>query len=136
MESTLFGTKTLPGAQAQFVRVSCADGSLVKAFEGGDIKKLVLMADVLPTGVSALLYFDLWVRIGRKLTDAPGIVLCSFVSILPFTYERASCVFKDISKAYSCPSGLRSSWTLCLDLSIVFAATRSIVRHRSCSRTP
>lgn len=46
----LFGSAGLDGAQAEFVRVPYADGTVVKAPEGLDDKALVLMADIFPTG--------------------------------------------------------------------------------------
>ncbi|KAF5589459.1 hypothetical protein FPCIR_6765 [Fusarium pseudocircinatum] len=46
----LFGTKALDGAQAQFVRVPLADGTVVKAPDGILDEALVLMADIFPTG--------------------------------------------------------------------------------------
>ena len=46
----LFGSAALDGAQAEFVRVPYADGTVVKAPEGIDDKVLVLMADIFPTG--------------------------------------------------------------------------------------
>lgn len=46
----LFGSDKLDGSQAEFVRVPLADGTVMKAPEGIDDKKLVLMADIWPTG--------------------------------------------------------------------------------------
>lgn len=51
--SLLFGSPLLDGAQAEFVRVPFADTTLFKAPEGMDEKKLVLMADIFPTGYFA-----------------------------------------------------------------------------------
>lgn len=52
--SKLFGTQLLDGAQAEYVRVPSADGTLFLAPEDKDIeKKLVLMADIFPTGYFA-----------------------------------------------------------------------------------
>jgi threonine dehydrogenase-like Zn-dependent dehydrogenase len=48
--SLLFGSAGLDGAQAEFVRVPRADGTVVKAPEGIQDKVLVLMADIFPTG--------------------------------------------------------------------------------------
>jgi len=49
----LFGTSALDGAQAQFIRVPLADTTLIKAPTGIDEGKLVLMADIFPTGYFA-----------------------------------------------------------------------------------
>ncbi|KAI0014144.1 GroES-like protein [Xylariaceae sp. FL0662B] len=46
----LFGSKNLDGAQAEYVRVPLADGTVVKAPPEIDDKALVLMADIFPTG--------------------------------------------------------------------------------------
>jgi len=48
--SKLFGTTALDGAQAEYVRVPMADSTLIQAPLGIDEKKLVLMADIFPTG--------------------------------------------------------------------------------------
>ena len=49
----LFGTAILPGAQAEYVRVPLADSTLEIAPATIDQKKLVLMADIFPTGYFA-----------------------------------------------------------------------------------
>lgn len=49
----LYGTVLLDGAQADYVRVPLADSTLVHAPAKIDEKKLVLMADILPTGFFA-----------------------------------------------------------------------------------
>lgn len=49
-KSLLFGTAALDGAQAEFVRVPLADGTVMKAPEGIEDKALVLMSDIFPTG--------------------------------------------------------------------------------------
>ncbi|OBT71339.1 hypothetical protein VF21_09648 [Pseudogymnoascus sp. 05NY08] len=49
-QSLLFGTAALDGAQAEYVRVPFADGTVMKAPAGIDDKRLVLMADIFPTG--------------------------------------------------------------------------------------
>ena len=46
----LFGSASLDGGQAEFVRVPRADGTVVKAPANVDNKALVLMADIFPTG--------------------------------------------------------------------------------------
>ncbi|RAL00017.1 alcohol dehydrogenase family protein [Aspergillus ibericus CBS 121593] len=49
----LYGSAVLDGGQADYVRVPLADSTLVKAPESIDEKKLVLMADIFPTGYFA-----------------------------------------------------------------------------------
>jgi threonine dehydrogenase-like Zn-dependent dehydrogenase len=52
--SKLFGSQLLDGAQAEYVRVPLADGTLFLAPEDENLeKKLVLMADIFPTGYFA-----------------------------------------------------------------------------------
>lgn len=52
-KSLLFGCPLLDGGQAEYLRVPLADATAVKAPEGIDEKKLVLMADIFPTGFFA-----------------------------------------------------------------------------------
>jgi threonine dehydrogenase-like Zn-dependent dehydrogenase len=49
----LFGCPLLDGGQAEFMRVPLADATAVTAPQGIDEKKLVLMADIFPTGYFA-----------------------------------------------------------------------------------
>lgn len=49
-KSLLFGSEKLDGAQAEYVRVPYADGTVVKAPAEIDDKVLVMMADIFPTG--------------------------------------------------------------------------------------
>jgi threonine dehydrogenase-like Zn-dependent dehydrogenase len=49
----LFGSTVLDGGQAEYVRVPLADATVVKAPVDIDEKKLVLMADIFPTGYFA-----------------------------------------------------------------------------------
>lgn len=49
----LYGTTILDGGQAEYVRVPLADSTLFKIPESVDEKKLVLMADIFPTGYFA-----------------------------------------------------------------------------------
>ncbi|EON61053.1 hypothetical protein W97_00264 [Coniosporium apollinis CBS 100218] len=53
VSSKLFGTAVLDGGQAEYVRVPLADSTLMHAPSGIDEKKLVLMADIFPTGYFA-----------------------------------------------------------------------------------
>ncbi|KAI1265130.1 GroES-like protein [Xylariaceae sp. FL1019] len=50
VHSMLFGSEMLDGAQADYVRVPFADGTLVKAPSEIDDRALLLMADIFPTG--------------------------------------------------------------------------------------
>lgn len=52
-KSLLFGSPLLDGGQAEFLRVPLADATAVKAPEGIEEAKLVLMADIFPTGYFA-----------------------------------------------------------------------------------
>jgi threonine dehydrogenase-like Zn-dependent dehydrogenase len=49
----LFGTPTLDGGQAEYVRIPLADSTVMKAPEGIEDVKLCLMADIWPTGYFA-----------------------------------------------------------------------------------
>jgi threonine dehydrogenase-like Zn-dependent dehydrogenase len=49
----LFGCPLLDGGQAEYMRVPLADATAVKAPDGIEEKKLVLMADIFPTGYFA-----------------------------------------------------------------------------------
>ena len=53
IKSGLFGTPSLDGAQAEYVRVPLADSTAVKAPEDIADNALVLMADIFPTGFFA-----------------------------------------------------------------------------------
>ncbi|QSZ29010.1 hypothetical protein DSL72_003520 [Monilinia vaccinii-corymbosi] len=52
-KSLLFGCPSLDGGQAEYLRVPLADATAVRAPEGIEEKKLVLMADIFPTGYFA-----------------------------------------------------------------------------------
>lgn len=52
-QSKLFGSAALDGAQAEYVRVPMADSTLFAAPPAVDERKLVLMADIFPTGYFA-----------------------------------------------------------------------------------
>jgi len=52
-KSLLFGTTGLDGGQAEYCRIPLADSTVVKAPPNIDEKKLVLMADIFPTGYFA-----------------------------------------------------------------------------------
>jgi threonine dehydrogenase-like Zn-dependent dehydrogenase len=50
----LFGSTSLDGAQAEFVRVPLADSTAVKAPPGIKDEALVLLADIFPTGAYSM----------------------------------------------------------------------------------
>lgn len=52
-ECKLYGTTVLDGGQAEYVRIPLADSTLFRAPASIDEKKLVLMADIFPTGYFA-----------------------------------------------------------------------------------
>ncbi|RAL07493.1 alcohol dehydrogenase family protein [Aspergillus homomorphus CBS 101889] len=52
-QNVLLGCDDLDGAQAEYIRIPNADGTVVKTPEGVDEKLLVLMADIFPTGYFA-----------------------------------------------------------------------------------
>lgn len=52
-QGKLFGSAVLDGGQAEYVRIPLADSTIVKAPSQIDEKKLVLMADIFPTGYFA-----------------------------------------------------------------------------------
>lgn len=52
-EGKLFGSSALDGGQAEYVRVPLADATLTAAPPSMDPRKLVLMADIFPTGYFA-----------------------------------------------------------------------------------
>ena len=55
VKSALFGSSALDGAQAEYVRVPYADGTLIKAPIGMEKHALTLMGDIFPTGGSECL---------------------------------------------------------------------------------
>jgi threonine dehydrogenase-like Zn-dependent dehydrogenase len=69
----LFGTVILDGGQAEYARIPLADSTVVKAPPNIDEKKLVLMADIFPTGyfcaANAFRGFD-------EETITSSVVLC------------------------------------------------------------
>ncbi|KAK5629726.1 hypothetical protein RRF57_005441 [Xylaria bambusicola] len=50
VDNMVFGSSLLDGAQADYIRVPFADGTVVKAPPQIDDKALILMADIFPTG--------------------------------------------------------------------------------------
>ncbi|CAK7264528.1 hypothetical protein SEPCBS57363_001118 [Sporothrix epigloea] len=94
-ESLLFGSSKLDGAQAEFVRVPYADGTIVKAPANVNNNALVLMADIFPTGYfGARNAFDLLAP-SIKASDAVVVVvgcgpvgLCAIVAALEYKPKR------------------------------------------------
>ncbi|KAH8585502.1 alcohol dehydrogenase [Bisporella sp. PMI_857] len=86
----LFGCPLLDGAQAEFVRVPLADGTVVKAPEGIDELKLCLMADIFPTGYFAAsnAFSDLGEAQSRQstvvLVGCGPVGLCALVNTLRY----------------------------------------------------
>ncbi|WWC96485.1 hypothetical protein V866_003353 [Kwoniella sp. B9012] len=64
-QSQLFGTPSLPGCQAEYVRIPLADGCVFKKPSELPDELMLLMADILPTGYSAAAN-------ARSLLDGPG----------------------------------------------------------------
>ncbi|KAI1133058.1 GroES-like protein [Nemania abortiva] len=90
VNNLLFGSERLDGAQADYVRVPFADGTVVKAPAEIDDKTLILMADIFPTG-----YFgarNAFHGLGMQdPTEATAVVigcgpvgLCALVSALEY----------------------------------------------------
>ncbi|KAL9105791.1 MAG: hypothetical protein Q9227_009093 [Pyrenula ochraceoflavens] len=87
----LFGSAVLDGGQAEYVRIPLADATVMKAPEGIEDIKLVLMADIFPTG-----YFAAWNAFKEfsneaKVEDAVVVVigcgpvgLCAVINALEY----------------------------------------------------
>uniref|UniRef100_A0A060T3G6 ARAD1A09592p n=1 Tax=Blastobotrys adeninivorans TaxID=409370 RepID=A0A060T3G6_BLAAD len=90
-QSQLFGSPSLDGAQAEYVRVPNADGTLFPALEGVDDKLMVFMGDILPTGYFAASSFlkDLSETERKESVNVVigcgPVGLCTIVSALHFT---------------------------------------------------
>ncbi|KAH7109899.1 chaperonin 10-like protein [Dendryphion nanum] len=69
----LFGTSSLDGAQAEYVRVPLAESTVVKAPAGIEHLKLCLMADIFPTGFFAA--FNALGKIDLKMAQESVVVL-------------------------------------------------------------
>lgn len=90
-QSKLFGTATLDGAQAEYVRIPLADSTIVKAPTGIDEKKLVLMADIFPTGYFAA--SNAFNGVSKQVASESVVVLfglgpvglCALVSALTYS---------------------------------------------------
>ncbi|KAK3322272.1 chaperonin 10-like protein [Apodospora peruviana] len=89
--SLLFGSPKLDGAQAEFVRVPFADGTVTKAPPEIEDKALVLMADIFPTGYFGAKNAFALLRDSVPANEATVVVvgcgpvgLCAIVSVLEY----------------------------------------------------
>ena len=94
-ECLLFGCPKLDGAQAEYVRVPHADGTVVKAPAHVDDKALVLMADIFPTGFFGARNAFRLLEPNVKASDAVVVVvgcgpvgLCAIVAALEHKPKR------------------------------------------------
>lgn len=90
-ECRLFGCAALDGGQAEYVRIPLADATVMKAPEGIEDLKLVLMADIFPTG-----FFAAWnafreITKEQKVEDAVVVLigcgpvgLCALINALEY----------------------------------------------------
>lgn len=86
----LYGTAGLDGGQAEYARIPLADSTIVKAPEGIDEKKLVLMADIFPTGYFAAYnafkgfeHADIWDQTVVLIGCGP-VAMCALVNALEY----------------------------------------------------
>lgn len=86
VESKLFGSEKLDGAQAEYVRVPNADGTAAKAPETISDQALLLMADIFPTGFYGV-KSAVELSPNQKIQDATVVVigcgpvgLCAIIS--------------------------------------------------------
>lgn len=90
VESQLFGTTSLDGGQAEFVRIPLADGTVMKAPAGISERTLILMADILPTGyygVKSALEMAPKADLGQSTIVVVGcgpVGLCAVIAALSF----------------------------------------------------
>ncbi|KAI5863193.1 putative alcohol dehydrogenase [Durotheca rogersii] len=91
VHSLLFGSEKLDGAQAEYVRVPFADGTVVRAPAEIDDRALVLMADIFPTGYFGARNAFAALGAAQDPTDAVAVVvgcgpvgLCAIVSALEY----------------------------------------------------
>jgi threonine dehydrogenase-like Zn-dependent dehydrogenase len=86
----LFGSTSLDGAQAEYVRVPLADTTVVKAPEGISDEALVLMADIFPTGYFAAknAFKEMSEKQIREsvvvLVGCGPVALCSLVNLVDY----------------------------------------------------
>lgn len=90
VHSLLFGCEALDGAQAEYVRVPLADGTVMKAPAGLSDDALVLMADIFPTGFFGTQ--NAFAGLGSQdATEATAVIigcgpvgLCAIISALEY----------------------------------------------------
>lgn len=87
----LYGTVVLDGGQAEYARIPLADSTVVKAPPGIDEKKLVLMADIFPTGYFAAYnafkgqeHADIWDQTVVLIGCGP-VAMCALVNALEYS---------------------------------------------------
>ncbi|KAK6367176.1 hypothetical protein LTR64_008036 [Lithohypha guttulata] len=86
----LYGTAALDGGQAEYARIPLADSTVVKAPPKIDEKKLVLMADIFPTGYFAAYnafkgfeHADIW-DMTVVLIGCGPVAMCALVNALEY----------------------------------------------------
>ncbi|KAH9900539.1 GroES-like protein [Xylariomycetidae sp. FL2044] len=88
--NALFGSEHLDGAQADYVRVPLADGTVVKAPPEIDDQALILMADIFPTGwhgarnAFASLSRDAWSEATAVVVGCGPVGMCAIVAALEY----------------------------------------------------
>ena len=94
VDSVLFGSSKLDGAQAEFVRVPMADSTAFKAPETISNQSLVLMADIFPTGFFGV-ESALQLCPGIQAEDSTIVIvgcgpvgLCAIASALYFRFKH------------------------------------------------
>ncbi|KUJ20993.1 putative alcohol dehydrogenase, partial [Mollisia scopiformis] len=97
-KNQLFGSPSLDGGQAEFVRVPLADGTVVKAPNSIPDRALILMADIFPTGFfGAKNAFKFLTP--KQITNSVAVVigcgpvgLCAVISALSFKPKKVFAV--------------------------------------------
>ncbi|KAH7313254.1 chaperonin 10-like protein [Stachybotrys elegans] len=90
VHSLLLGSEALDGAQADYVRVPFADGTVMKAPNTIGDKVLILMADIFPTGfygVKSAIDMSLGVKVEESTMVVVGcgpVGLCAIIAALHF----------------------------------------------------
>lgn len=86
----LYGTVILDGGQAEYARIPLADSTVVLAPPSIDEKKLVLMADIFPTGYFAAMngfkgldHADIWDSTVVLIGCGP-VAMCALISALEY----------------------------------------------------
>jgi len=89
-KSQLYGSAVLDGGQSEYARIPLADSTAVIAPPGIDEKKLVLMADIFPTGYFAAMnafkgleHADIWESTVVLIGCGP-VAMCALVNALEY----------------------------------------------------